>query len=77
MALERIGTGLMLLGLILLLVGGLLWLVGRFLPDLSRIPGTIRIEGGGVTCIFPLLASIVLSLILTVLLNVIARLLNR
>lgn len=77
MALERIGTGLMLLGLILLLVGGLLWLAGRFLPDLSRIPGTIRIEGGGVTCIFPLLASIVLSLILTVLLNVIARLLNR
>ncbi len=77
MALERIGAGLMVLGVLLLLVGGLLWVAGRFLPDLSRLPGTIRIEGGGVTCIFPLLASIVLSLLLTVLLNVIARLLNR
>jgi hypothetical protein len=67
---------LVIAGLGLIALGGLLWLVSR-IPGLESLPGTIRIEGKGFTCIFPLLASIVLSLLLTIALNVIGRLINK
>jgi hypothetical protein len=67
---------LVITGLGLVALGGLLWLVSR-IPGLENLPGTIRIEGKGFTCIFPLLASIVLSLLLTIALNIIGRLLNK
>ncbi|MGB9800018.1 MAG: DUF2905 family protein [Thermanaerothrix sp.] len=44
---------------------------------MSNLPGTIKIETSGFTCIFPLLASVVISLVLTLVLNIIVRLLNR
>ncbi len=67
---------LVITGLGLVALGGLLWLVSR-IPGLENLPGTIRIEGKGFTCIFPLLVSIVLSLLLTIALNIIGRLLNK
>jgi hypothetical protein len=57
-------------------LGGLLWLVGKA-TGLNELPGTLRVEGSGFTCVFPLLASIVLSVVLTIILNVVLRLLNR
>lgn len=74
---DRIGLWLIAIGAGLALVGGLIWLLGRLFPNLSQFPGTIRIQGAGFTCVFPLLASIVLSILLTILLNVIARFLNK
>jgi hypothetical protein len=65
---------LLIVGALLLLVGGGLYLAARFIPNLEKIPGTIRIETGNFTCIFPLAFSLALSLLLTVLLNVITRL---
>jgi hypothetical protein len=75
--LEALGRWLVLLGLGMILLGGLVWMVARFFPNLTRFPGTIRIQGGGMTCVFPVLASILLSIILTVLLNLITRFLNK
>lgn len=75
--LERIGLWLIIGGVVLAVMGGLIWLVSRAFPNLTQFPGTIRISGGGFTCVFPLLASIVLSVILTILLNVIARFMNK
>jgi hypothetical protein len=43
---------------------------------MTDLPGTIRWQGNGVTCVFPILASIVLSIVLTVVLNLLARLLK-
>lgn len=63
----------MLLGLGLALVGGLVWLAGRVFPRLEDFPGTLRWQGGGVTCIVPILGSILLSVLLTLLLNLVAR----
>jgi hypothetical protein len=71
--LEAVGRWLVIAGVVLAVVGGLVWLASRFFPNLSQIPGTIRIQGAGVTCIFPILASIVLSILLTIVLNIIAR----
>jgi hypothetical protein len=76
--LESIGRWLMIAGLGLALMGSALWLIGRVLPNGAKdLPGTIRIEGSGFTCVFPLLASIVLSILLTIILNVLARFFNR
>lgn len=75
--LELIGRWLVILGVVLAVVGGAVWLLSRLFPNLSQFPGTIRIQGSGITCVFPLLASILLSILLTIVLNIIARLLNR
>jgi hypothetical protein len=77
LSLETTGRWLVMLGLSLAMVGGLVWLVGRFWPGLADLPGTIRIQTGGFTCLIPLLGSIVLSVVLTVVLNLILRLLRR
>ncbi len=64
---------LIIIGLIFLVVGGLLYLTGRFGMPLGRLPGDIRIVRGNTTIFFPLGTSILLSLILTILLNIIIR----
>lgn len=71
--LEAAGRWLLIAGVGLALVGGLIWLLARFFPNLNQFPGIIRIQGAGITCLFPILASIILSIFLTILLNVIAR----
>ncbi|WP_299024483.1 DUF2905 domain-containing protein [uncultured Thermanaerothrix sp.] len=74
--LEFLGRFLVLAGVMLIVIGGIVWGLAK-VPSLSNLPGTIKIETSGFTCIFPLLASVVLSLVLTVALNIIVRLLNR
>ncbi|MHB0987186.1 MAG: DUF2905 domain-containing protein [Bellilinea sp.] len=74
--LQTIGRWLVIAGVGLAAVGALVWLVGR-LTGWQNLPGTIKVETNGWTCIIPLLGSIVLSILLTVLLNVIFRGSNR
>ncbi len=74
--LEAVGRWLVIAGVVLALVGGLIWQLSRLFPNLTQFPGTIRIQGAGVTCFFPLLASIILSILLTIVLNVIARMMK-
>jgi hypothetical protein len=62
-----------LLGIAFLIIGGLFYLASRLGLSFSNIPGNIRIEGSNFTCIFGLGISILLSIILTVLLNLFAR----
>ncbi len=69
---ETLAKVLILLGVGLLLLGGLLWLIAK-LPFLGNLPGDIRIEGTGFTCLMPLATSILLSILLTVLLNLFIR----
>lgn len=71
---EAIGRWLVIAGVGLAIIGGAVWLLAKAFPNLSQFPGTIRIQGGGMTCVFPLLASLILSIILTILLNIFARL---
>ncbi|MFZ5888751.1 MAG: DUF2905 domain-containing protein [Chloroflexota bacterium] len=71
---ETIARYLMLGGLLLFLIGGGLYLAAKFGLPLGRLPGDIRIEGENFRFYFPLATSLLISLVLTVVLNLIARL---
>lgn len=66
----------MAMGIVILAVGGIIWLAGRFLGNQS-FPGTLHIDFQGGSCVIPILACIVISVVLTVVLNVVARWLGR
>lgn len=68
---------LVLIGIVLILVGGAVYLLSRFNLPLGRLPGDIRIERDGFTFYFPLTSAILVSLVVTILLNVIVRLLKK
>jgi hypothetical protein len=62
------GRLLVLLGIMLLVVGGLLIVFGRL-----NLPGDFVWRRGNVTIVFPLATSIVASILLTILLNLLLR----
>jgi len=64
---AELGRFLVLLGVVLVVVG----LALTFLPriGLPRLPGDILVQRDGFTFYFPIVTSLVLSLLLTVLLN--------
>ena len=66
----------MIFGASILIVGALVWVLGRF-GGLERLPGTLQFQRGNLTCIVPIAGSIILSLLLTLILNLLARWLNR
>jgi Protein of unknown function (DUF2905) len=68
---------LMIVGVAIFLIGGLIYLLGRMGIPIGRLPGDIRIQGDTFTCFIPLATSILLSIVLTVLINLVARYLNR
>lgn len=70
---EDLAKLLILFGVVMVAIGGALLLVGR-VPFLGHLPGDITLSQGGFTCFFPLATSILLSILLTLLLNVIVRL---
>ncbi len=73
---EDLAKLLIALGVIIILIGGALLLVGR-VPFLGRLPGDFTFSSGGFTCFFPLATMIILSVLLTILLNIAVRLFNR
>lgn len=74
--LENLGKLLVVLGVVVVIVGGILWLVGR-LSGSQVLPGTLRIEIPGGSCVIPILASLVISVVLTLVLNLLARWLGK
>lgn len=68
---ESIGRTLLFAGLALAAVGGLLMLGERL--GLGRLPGDLVWKRRGLTVHFPLATSILVSLVLTVLLNIFLR----
>ncbi len=61
------------LGMSLTIVGGVLWLLVRLGVPLGRLPGDVRFQISGVTLVIPLTTSIILSLVLTVTVNLLLR----
>lgn len=59
-----LGRTVLVFGLLLVLVGGALMLLGRF-----HLPGDLAFRRGGVTFYVPIATSVILSVILTVALN--------
>lgn len=74
--LSTFGRTLILMGVLLVLVG-LFFVVLPRLPGLGRLPGDIYIERDNVSCWVPIATSILLSLLLTVGLNLLLWLASR
>lgn len=69
---AEIGRWLIVVGILVAALGALLLLFDR-VPWLGRLPGDIRIERGNVRIYVPLATSLLLSVVLTVLLNLFFR----
>ena len=63
---------LILFGVISIVVGVIL-MAGQRIPFLGRFPGDLLFRKGGVTVFIPLATSLLLSLVLTILLNIAFR----
>ena len=67
------------LGKLLIIVGGFVVVVGLFLtlglriPFLGKLPGDISIDRGNVHFYFPIVTSLLLSVVLTLVLNLFFR----
>ncbi len=66
--LGQFGRLLLVGGGLLLVLGMVLVLLARIVPG-GRLPGDIMITRGPVSCFIPLATSLLLSLLLTILLN--------
>ena len=74
---ENLARYLVIGGIILILIGGGVYLASRFGIPIGRLPGDIRIERGNGLFYFPIVTSCLLSILLTIVLNIIIRFLNR
>jgi hypothetical protein len=65
---RDVGRLLLVFGVLLAVIGGGLMLVGRF-----HLPGDFTFRSGGVTVYVPIATSIILSIVLTVAINLLFR----
>jgi len=79
MDLNSLGRLVLYIGIALVILGGVLMLFSRVpgLKNLGRLPGDIRVEGENFSCFFPIVSMIIISILLSLALNIILRLLNR
>jgi Protein of unknown function (DUF2905) len=76
MPLGDLGRSLVFLGLLLVALGGIILLLGR-VPRLGRLPGDILVERGNFRLYAPIATGLLLSLVLTVLVNLLLNILAR
>jgi hypothetical protein len=76
MSFGELGKWLVLAGLGLVLLGGVMWLLGR-IPFFGNLPGDIRIQTQNVSCFIPIASMIILSILATIVLNIVIRIVNK
>ncbi|SHE34351.1 DUF2905 domain-containing protein [Desulforamulus putei] len=69
---ESMAKMLLFAGVFMAFIGGLLLLVGK-IPGIGKLPGDIFVQKGNFTFYFPVVTSIVLSILLTLVLNLLFR----
>jgi len=72
MAVEPLGRMILYIGIILVLIGGFFILMGK-VPWIGRLPGDIVYRREGLTIFLPITTMILISLILTLLMNIVWR----
>ena len=70
---EQISRYIIFAGILLIIIGSGIFLIAKFGIPLGRLPGDIRIEGENGNFNFPLTSSILVSVVLTIILNLILR----
>lgn len=74
---ESIARYTVLAGITLVIVGGLLYGAAKLNLPIGRLPGHITLSGANATIYLPCATSIVMSILLTIILNLILRYLNK
>lgn len=69
---DSFGKTLMMFGVILFIIGLVVHFGGKVI-NLGRLPGDIRIEGENFGFYFPIVSSILISIVLTIILNIFGR----
>ncbi|MBI2854023.1 MAG: DUF2905 domain-containing protein [Chloroflexi bacterium] len=77
MGIAGLGKLLIVLGAVVLMVGLLLLLFGEKFSALGRLPGDIAIRKGNVSIYFPVVTFLLISVLLTIVVNIIIRLLGK
>ncbi len=71
------GRILIIIGLVIALAGALVIVAARFFPWLGNLPGDIRIESENVKIYIPLVTMLLVSILASVLLNLVLRIFRR
>ncbi len=73
----ELGRLLLIIGLAVAFCGLVILVAARYLPWLGNLPGDFRIEGDKYNIYFPLATMILISILGTILLNVVLRIFRR
>ena len=68
-----LGKFLVAAGMAIVLAGVLVLIVVRFFPMLGRLPGDLKISGKNLTIFLPFTTMIIVSVVLTLVMNLISR----
>ena len=77
MELSLVARILALFGLIVLVAAGVLFLLDRLDLPVGDLPGDIKIKRGNFTCAVPIVSSLIISIVLTVILNLVLYFLKK
>lgn len=72
---DQIGKILLIAGVVALIVGALFLVLGK--TPFGRLPGDINVTNGNFTCVAPIVTMLLVSIILTVIVNIVLALLRR
>jgi DUF2905 family protein len=70
---SELGKVLVFVGAVIVVIGALLMLGGRWHLPMGRLPGDIVYRGKNTTVYFPIVTSILISIVLSVVLYLIGR----
>ena len=73
---DNFGRWMIVIGLGIAAIGVLMVVLSRMGIPIGRLPGDLRLQGENVTCLIPMASMILISLLLTIALNVLLRLLK-
>ena len=69
--LVNIARILAVFGIVVLVTAGILYLISYFDIPLGNLPGDLLIKRENFTCVIPLISSLIVSVVLTLLINLI------
>lgn len=70
---SEIARWIFIAGVVLILLSAVFWLLGKMNITLGQLPGDLKFERGNFSCLVPIASSVIISLILTLLINLIIR----
>ncbi len=71
---ERLGKGIIVIGIVIVVTGFIIWLFGDKLRFLGRLPGDIRIERENFSFYMPITTMILFSIVISLIIWLVQKL---